>query len=58
MYFWLTPKEPKGQYSKQQQRLSTEHPSPLSATKFFGNKHFSQTNDWLVKIDKEPVDWR
>ncbi|WP_153796225.1 uracil-DNA glycosylase [Foetidibacter luteolus] len=39
--------------------LKAAHPSPFSADKgFFGCKHFSKTNDYLVKQGKDPVDWR
>jgi uracil-DNA glycosylase len=39
--------------------LTAAHPSPLSAhSGFFGCKHFSKTNEWLVEHDIEPVDWR
>lgn len=37
--------------------LKSAHPSPFSATKFFGNKHFSKTNAYLVKHGKEPIEW-
>ncbi|MEZ4779376.1 MAG: uracil-DNA glycosylase [Flavobacteriaceae bacterium] len=39
--------------------LSSGHPSPLSANRgmWFGNKHFSKTNDYLVKQGKKPIDW-
>jgi len=38
--------------------LRSAHPSPLSAHRgFFGNHHFSLTNDYLVKHGKRPVDW-
>jgi uracil-DNA glycosylase len=38
--------------------LSSVHPSPLSASRgFFGNHHFSLTNDFLVKNGLEPVNW-
>lgn len=38
--------------------LKSGHPSPLSAYRgFFGNNHFSQTNDYLVKQGKEPINW-
>ena len=34
------------------------HPSPFSADKgFFGCKHFSRTNDLLMKMGKEAIDW-
>ncbi|PCI92655.1 uracil-DNA glycosylase [Candidatus Aerophobetes bacterium] len=38
--------------------LSCAHPSPFSATKFFGCKHFSKSNEYLVKWKKEPVNWK
>jgi uracil-DNA glycosylase len=39
--------------------LKTVHPSPLSATRgFFGSKHFSKANDYLVNIGFLPVDWQ
>lgn len=38
--------------------LECAHPSPLSAYNgFFGCKHFSKTNDYLIKNNKEPIDW-
>lgn len=38
--------------------LTSPHPSPLSAHRgFFGNKHFSRTNEYLVACGKEPIDW-
>ncbi len=38
--------------------LSSHHPSPLSAyAGFFGNHHFTLTNDYLTKHGKEPIDW-
>ena len=39
--------------------LTSGHPSPLSANRgyWFGNKHFSQTNDLLRKLGKTPIDW-
>jgi uracil-DNA glycosylase len=39
--------------------LKAAHPSPLSAHNgFFGCKHFSRTNDLLVKQGLEPIDWK
>lgn len=40
--------------------LTTGHPSPLSANRgfWFGNKHFSKTNELLVSMGKTPIDWR
>lgn len=38
--------------------LTSPHPSPLSAHRgFFGNKHFSKTNEYLIAHDNEPIDW-
>jgi uracil-DNA glycosylase len=39
--------------------LTSGHPSPLSANRgfWFGNKHFSKTNDILAQSGKEPIDW-
>ena len=38
--------------------LTSAHPSPLSAYRgFFGNHHFSLTNDYLIKHGKEPINW-
>ena len=39
--------------------LTSVHPSPLSAHNgFFGNKHFSKTNDFLVKNNMTPINWK
>ena len=39
--------------------LKAVHPSPLSVYRgFFGCRHFSKTNELLIKAGKEPVDWR
>lgn len=39
--------------------IESAHPSPLSASRgFFGSKPFSQVNDILVKLGKEPIDWQ
>lgn len=39
--------------------LTSGHPSPMSANqgKWFGNKHFSQTNTYLKSIQKTPIEW-
>ena len=38
--------------------LKSPHPSPLSAHRgFFGNKHFSRTNDYLSTHGKKTIDW-
>src|SRR6188768_338387 len=39
--------------------LKAAHPSPLSAhAGFFGCKHFSKANEWLIKNGIDPIDWR
>ena len=39
--------------------LKAAHPSPFSAhTGFFGCKHFSKTNEFLVKQGFSPIDWK
>jgi uracil-DNA glycosylase len=39
--------------------LRAAHPSPFSADKgFFGCKHFSKTNEILVREGKFPIDWK
>lgn len=38
--------------------LEAPHPSPLSAYRgFFGCRHFSKCNDFLIKNGVEPIDW-
>jgi uracil-DNA glycosylase len=38
--------------------LASAHPSPLSAYNgFFGNRHFSRTNAYLVEHGEEPIQW-
>ena len=38
--------------------LSSPHPSPFSAHRgFFGNKHFSKTNDYLKSKEKREIYW-
>jgi uracil-DNA glycosylase len=38
--------------------IESSHPSPLSAYRgFFGSKPFSKTNEHLVALGLEPVDW-
>lgn len=39
--------------------LRAPHPSPLSAHNgFFGSRHFSQANAFLVSRGKQPIDWK
>lgn len=39
--------------------LESGHPSPMSANKgyWFGNRHFSQTNSYLISKGLQPIDW-
>ncbi|HBK32207.1 uracil-DNA glycosylase [Limibacterium fermenti] len=38
--------------------LKSPHPSPLSAHRgFFGNKHFSKANAYLIANGEEPIEW-
>ncbi len=39
--------------------LTAPHPSPLSAYNgFFGCKHFSKANEFLISNNIEPIDWK
>jgi uracil-DNA glycosylase len=39
--------------------LKAAHPSPFSAEKgFFGCRHFSKTNEFLVQEGLSPIDWK
>ncbi len=39
--------------------LQSPHPSPLSASRgFFGNHHFSKSNEYLLAQGKEAIDWQ
>mgnify|MGYP003397248998 FL=1 len=39
--------------------LTAPHPSPLSAYRgFFGCKHFSRANEFLVANGEKPIDWQ
>lgn len=38
--------------------LTAPHPSPLSAYRgFFGCRHFSQANNYLIQHGKQPIQW-
>lgn len=38
--------------------LKAPHPSPFSANSgFFGCKHFSKANEYLIKIGQTPIEW-
>jgi len=39
--------------------LKAAHPSPYSADKgFFGCRHFSKSNEYLMKNGIDPIDWK
>ena len=38
--------------------LCAAHPSPLAGGAFFGCRHFSQTNAYLISRGKTPIDWQ
>jgi len=50
----------KGQHinTKKHHVLTSAHPSPFSAYNgFFGNQHFSKTNQFLKSVGKTPINW-
>lgn len=58
---WGTPARKKASMLNNPRHLILEapHPSPLSAYRgFFGCRHFSKTNEFLVKNKIEPIDWQ
>jgi uracil-DNA glycosylase len=57
---WGSSARQKGQVIDRTKHLVLEsaHPSPLSAHRgFFGNEHFSKTNDFLLKRLDAPIRW-
>jgi len=38
--------------------LKAAHPSPLSSNGFFGCRHFSKANEYLMKHGIDPIDWK
>ena len=38
--------------------LQAAHPSPLAGGAFFGCRHFSQTNNLLIREGKTPINWQ
>ena len=45
--------------TKRHHVLKAPHPSPFSAhSGFFGCKHFSRTNELLIRQDQAPIDWQ
>jgi uracil-DNA glycosylase len=60
-FLWGAYAQKKGESIDRSKHLVLEsvHPSPLSASRgFFGNRHFSKCNDYLVKNGIEPINWR
>jgi uracil-DNA glycosylase len=58
---WGKPAQDKAKFIDESKHyvLKSAHPSPLSAHNgFFGNKHFSKTNEKLAKQGKTPIDWQ
>lgn len=59
-FLWGAYAQKKGESIDRSRHLVLEsvHPSPLSASRgFFGNKHFSRCNDYLIMHGIEPVNW-
>ena len=58
---WGGPAQKKGRKINTEKHLvlTSGHPSPLAANRgyWFGNKHFSKTNEYLVSVGKDPIDW-
>ena len=57
---WGNYAQRKGQIADPERNLilKSVHPSPLSVYRgFFGCKHFSKANDYLIKSGKEPIVW-
>ncbi|WKZ30976.1 MAG: uracil-DNA glycosylase [Candidatus Dojkabacteria bacterium] len=57
---WGAYAQKKGEFIDREENLVLEaaHPSPFSAHNgFFGCKHFSQANKFLILNDIEPIDW-
>ncbi len=59
-FLWGAYAQKKGESIDRSRHLVLEsvHPSPLSASRgFFGNKHFSRCNDYLVENGNSPINW-
>ena len=57
---WGSFAQKKGEFINRSRHLvlTSPHPSPLSSYRgFFGNKHFSKTNEYLIQHGKLPVNW-
>lgn len=56
---WGNYAKQKGAHIDREKHLVIEsaHPSPFSATKFFGSKPFSKANEYLIKHGRQPIEW-
>lgn len=58
---WGGPAKKKGEKVEASKHLvlTSGHPSPLAANRgyWFGNKHFSKTNEYLIEKGKKPIEW-
>ncbi len=57
---WGAYAQKKGEFIDREKHLVlvAPHPSPFSADKgFFGCRHFTKTNAYLILHDKEPIEW-
>jgi uracil-DNA glycosylase len=59
-FLWGAYAQKKGESIDRSKHLVLEsvHPSPLSASRgFFGNKHFSKCNEYLIEHNIVPINW-
>jgi uracil-DNA glycosylase len=56
---WGKSAQEKGHRAKGTQHAVYEaaHPSPYSADRFLGCRHFSKANQFLQSVNKSPIDW-
>jgi uracil-DNA glycosylase len=60
-FLWGRPAQEKKRMLSNPRHLILEapHPSPLSAHRgFFGCRHFSKANAFLIENGMEPIDWQ
>jgi uracil-DNA glycosylase len=60
-FLWGAYAQKKGESIDRSKHLVLEsvHPSPLSASRgFFGNKHFSRCNEYLIEHGVKPINWQ
>jgi uracil-DNA glycosylase len=58
---WGNYAQKKGEMIDRQRHLVLEspHPSPLSASRgFYGNHHFTKSNEYLRRHGKTAIDWQ